>query len=125
MSLADPELEGAMTVVKRNSIRHMVNRIKIEKFARLRKQRIYIYPAVHTRTKSTGPGNLRLRAGDLLQQPDQGATIPFPGLFLYTTGMPAVILTNICTALGQVNGAAGTAVGVVVDPSGEPTYIAK
>ncbi|KAJ5100153.1 hypothetical protein N7532_007154 [Penicillium argentinense] len=116
-SLADPQLEGAMTVVKRNSIRHMVNRIQMEKFARLRNQRIYIYSAIHTRTKSTGPGNIRLRADDLLQQPDQGATIPFPGLFLYSTGMPAVILTNICTALGQVNGAAGTAVGVVVDPS--------
>ncbi|KAJ5082332.1 hypothetical protein N7532_011375 [Penicillium argentinense] len=63
-SLADPQLEGAMTVVKRNSIRHMVNRIQMEKFARLRNQRIYIYPAIHTRTKSTGPGNIRLRADD-------------------------------------------------------------
>lgn len=121
-SLADPQLEGTTTVVKRNSIRHLVNRIQMEKFARSRNQRIYIYPANHTRTKSTGPGNLRLRADDLLQQPDQGATIPFPGLFLYTAGMPAVILTNICTALGQVNGAAGTAVGVVVDQSGEYIY---
>jgi hypothetical protein len=49
---------------------------------------------------------------------DQGAKIPFPGMLLYAPGMPAVILTNICTPLGQVNGAAGDAVGVVVDPAG-------
>lgn len=124
-SLADPQLEDAMTVVKRNSIRHLVNRIQMEKFARFRNQMIYIFPANHTRTKSTGPGNLRLRADDLLQQPDQGATIPFPGLFFYTAGMPAAILTNICTALGQVNGAAGTAVGVVADPSGKYICVAN
>lgn len=40
---------------------------------------------------------------------------PFPGLFLYTANMPAVVLTNICTVLGLVNGATGTAVGIVID----------
>jgi hypothetical protein len=49
---------------------------------------------------------------------DQGTSIPFPGLFLYTAGMPAILLTNICTALGQVNGARGIASGIVVDPTG-------
>jgi hypothetical protein len=62
--------------------------------------------------------NLRLHADDLLQQPDQGTKIPFPGLFLYTRNMPAVILTNICTPLGLVNGASGVAIGIVVDPTG-------
>ena len=32
--------------------------------------------------------------------------------------MPAILLSNICTALGQVNGARGIAVGIVVDPTG-------
>jgi hypothetical protein len=40
------------------------------------------------------------------------------GLFLYTLGMPAMILSNICTLLGQVNGATGAATGTVVDPTG-------
>jgi hypothetical protein len=62
--------------------------------------------------------NLRLHADDLFQQPDQGTKIPFPGLFLYTPNMPAVILTNICTPLGLVNRASGAAIGIVVDPSG-------
>jgi hypothetical protein len=77
---------------------------------------------MHTRTKSTGPTNLRLRAEDLLQQQDQGTKIPFPGLFLYAPGMPAVILSNTCTVLGQVNGATGTVVGTVVDPTGESIF---
>jgi len=36
--------------------------------------------------------------------------------------MPAIILTNICTALGQVNGAHGIALGVIVDPTGMSPY---
>jgi hypothetical protein len=32
--------------------------------------------------------------------------------------MPAILLTNTCTALGQVNGARGIASGIVVDPTG-------
>lgn len=63
--------------------------------------------------------NLWLCADDLLQQPDQGTKIPFLGLFLYTANVPAVILTNICTPLGQVNGAAGTTIGIVVDLTGK------
>ncbi|KAH6699886.1 hypothetical protein BKA61DRAFT_621230 [Leptodontidium sp. MPI-SDFR-AT-0119] len=118
-SLLAPELEGATTVVKMNTLRHHINRIQMEHFARSRSQKIYIFPALHRRTKSTGHTNLRLRADDLLQQPDQGTKTPFPGLFLYTPEMPTVILTNVCTALGQVNGGRGIAVGIVVDPTAE------
>ncbi|KAH7021702.1 hypothetical protein B0J12DRAFT_746516 [Macrophomina phaseolina] len=122
-SLVTPQLETATAVVKLNSLRHQVNRIRMEHFARTRRQKIYVFPALHTRTKTTGPTNLRLRADDLLQQPDLGTKIPFPGLFLYTLNMPAVILTNVCTLLGQVNGAAGTAVGVVVNPTGKSVFL--
>jgi hypothetical protein len=120
-SLLAPQLEDATAVVKLNSLRHLLNRVRMEQFAQIRHQKIYIFPALHTRTKSTGPTNLRLRADDLLGLPEQGTKIPFPGLFLYTPAMPAVVLTNICTPLGLVNGAAGTAVGVVVDPTGKST----
>ncbi|KAJ5654961.1 hypothetical protein N7490_001964 [Penicillium lividum] len=118
-SLTDPISEDATVIVKLNAIRHPINRIRIENFARRRSQRIYIFPAIHTRTKSTGPVNLRLQAHDLLLQPDHSAQIPFPGLLLYTRDMPTVMLTNACTPLGQVNGATGTAVGVVLDPAGK------
>jgi hypothetical protein len=118
-SLVAPELDDAPTVVKLNSLRHQINRIRMDHFAKARGQKIYVFPALHARTKSTGPINLRLRVDDLLRQPDQGTGIPFPGMFLYTPNMPAVLLTNICTRLGQVNGAAGSAVGIVVDPAGK------
>lgn len=118
-SLVAPQLHGATTVVKLNSLRHQVNRIRMEHFAKTCCQKVYAFPAQHTRSKSTGPTNLRLRVDDLLQQPAHGTRIPFPGMFLYTPNMPCVILTNVCTRLGQVNGATGTAIGVVVDPVGE------
>ena len=115
-SLIKPELEYATTVIKLNVLRHNVNRLQMERFARTRSQRIYVFPALHNRVRTTGPS--RLRAEDLLQQTDQGTSIPFPGLFLYTPEMPTILLTNICTTLGQVNGARGIASGIVVDPTG-------
>jgi hypothetical protein len=99
---------------------HHVNRLQIEHFARTRSQRIYVFPALHDRVRTTGPSHLY--AEDLLQQSHQGTRIPFPGLFLYTPQMPAILLTNICTALGQVNGARGIASGIVVDPTGTSLY---
>jgi hypothetical protein len=68
---------------------------------------------------------MRLLAEDVLQQPDQGTKIPFPGLFLYTRDMPAVILTNICSRISQVNGAIGTMVGVILDPPGKSSFFRK
>jgi hypothetical protein len=115
-SLLTPNLENATTVVKLNVLRHHVNRLQMEHFARTRSQRIYVFPATHTRVRTTCPSSLC--AEDLLLQSDQGTKIPFPGLFLYTPQMPAILLTNICTTLGQVNGARGIASGIVVDPTG-------
>src|SRR3954454_17022365 len=92
------ELEDAVVVVKLNSLRHHINRIRMEHFARSRSQRIYIFPAEHSSVTSASSSPLRVE--DLLQQTDQGTKIPFQGLFFYTTGMLAVILANICTILG-------------------------
>jgi len=115
-SLFMPELEGATFVAKLNALRHHLNLIRTEHFARCRSQRIYIFPAQHSRTTSASSSPLYLE--DLLQQRDQGTRIPFQGLFLYTPGMPGVILANICTLLGHVNGTRGIPSGIVVDPSG-------
>lgn len=83
-SLAASEFLGATAVVKLNSLRHQLNRYQRQQFARTRSQQIYIFPALHTRTKSTAPKNLRLHIDDLLAHPDHDSKIPFPGLFLYT-----------------------------------------
>jgi hypothetical protein len=115
-SLVDPRLQEDSTIVVRlNTLRHQVNRVQMEQFARSRGQKIFAHVLIHTRTKSTGPRNLRLYADDLLAVPEQGMKIPFPGLFLYTPSMPVTVLTNICTNLGLVNGATGTAIGIVSD----------
>lgn len=111
-SLFTPELENATAVVKLNVLRRHINRVQMEHFARSRSQRIYIFPAQHSRVASG------LRIEDLLEQDDEGSKVPFQGLFFYTQGMPAAILTNICSLLEQVNGTRGSASGIVVDPTG-------
>src|SRR5438552_13458556 len=101
-----------MIIIKLNSLCHHINHTQMEHFARSRSQNIYIFPALHSRTKSVGPSLLSLE--HLLQQFDKGTAIPFPGLLLYTKNMPAILLTNTCSALGLVNGARGTTVRIVV-----------
>lgn len=41
-SLVRPQLEDVTTVVKLNSLRHQVNRVRIEQFARNRCQNVYL-----------------------------------------------------------------------------------
>jgi len=85
-SLLAPNSENVTTVVKLNLPRHHVNRLQMERFARTQSQRIYVFPATHSRVRTTSPS--RLCAEDLLEQSTQGTKIPFPGLFLYTPQMP-------------------------------------
>ena len=80
-------------------------------------QDIYVFPAAHTRTRKKHRG---LRVDDLLGIQDGEGTAKGPGLFLYTKGMPVTILFNSCTPLGLVNGARGTAAGIVPHPDGKP-----
>lgn len=104
-SLFMPELDDATFVVKLNALRHHINRVKMEHFARSRGQRIYIFVARHSRI----PSSITLE--DLLKRADEGSKAPCPCLFFYTLGMPVVLLANISTPLGQVNGTRGTALG--------------
>jgi PIF1-like helicase len=89
-SLFTPELESATIIVRRNVLRQHINQSQMEHFARRRSQRIYIFPAEHSRVSSSPSSPLFLE--DLLQQTDEGAKVPFQGLFFYTLGMPAVYL---------------------------------
>ena len=109
-----------MTIVKLNSLRHHINRAQMEHFARSRSQNIYIFPALHSRTKSVGPSLLSLE--HLLQQFDKGTAIPFPRLLLYTKNIPAILLTNTCLVLGLVNGIYSTTISIVADPTGSSSY---
>ncbi len=121
-SLTDLVSEGATVIVKLNTLRHLLNRIRIENFAR-GSQKIYLFAAVHSRAKSTGPTNIRLQAHDLLLQFDHSAQILLSALLFYTQDMPTVMPTNACTPPGQVNGATGIIVGAVLDPAGKSDLI--
>ena len=115
-SLSSPEMESATSIVRLNALRQCINRCQLYNFARRRCQWVYVFPAQHGRTVSTTRSPLSVEK--LLHQPDEGTKCPFPGLFLYSAGMPAMVLANICTSMGQVNGARGTVTGIVVDPTG-------
>ena len=40
------------------------------------------------------------------------------GHIMYSLDMPVMVLTDVCTSMGLVNGAIGTAVGIIPDSSG-------
>jgi PIF1-like helicase len=84
-SIRSPHLDDATFtfIVQRNSLRHSINRCRLQHFASTRSQFLYIFPAEHSRTKSTSKFQLRLE--DLLLHPDDGTKCPFPGLFIYDT----------------------------------------
>jgi hypothetical protein len=103
-------------IVQTNKLRHLINRLQIERFARSQGQKIFIFPARHTRwKKAKGTRNVEV---DRLLEVQDGSNVKGPGLLMYTPTMPAAVLSNISTRLGIVNGAQGRAIGVVPDPDG-------
>ena len=115
-SIFDRRFDTATVVVKRNSTRQAINRARLWHFAESRAQRIYLFAAQDSRTVSTS--NSRLTLEDLLSQQDDGTKCPCPGLFMYTPGMPVMILANVCTLMGQVNGTMGIATKAIFDETG-------
>jgi hypothetical protein len=103
-------------IVRTNKLRHAINRHQIERFAWSQKQKIVIFPARHTRRKKAK------RARDLdidkLLEVQDSSEVKGPGLLMYTDNMPIVVLSNISTRLGIVNGAQGRAIGILPDPDG-------
>jgi hypothetical protein len=102
-------------IVRSNRLRHLINRLQIERFARKRRQKIFIFPAHHTRWKKAR-GSRDLEVDQLFEVQD-GSDVKGAGVLMYTQDMPSMILSNICTPLGIVNGAQGKAIGVVPDPN--------
>ena len=103
-------------IVRTNKLRHLINRLQIERFARTRGQNVFIFPAQHSRWKKVnGARDVDI---DRLLEVQDSSSVKGPGLLLFTKDMPAAILSNMSTPLGIVNGAQGTAVEVVPDPEG-------
>jgi Helitron helicase-like domain at N-terminus/PIF1-like helicase len=104
-----------ITIVRSNAFRHRINHLAIIQFARSRNQLVYIFPADHSRLPLLGD----LRLEDIYCKQDEGVSSPSQGLFLYTAGMPCMVLANINSKLGLVNGSRGIATGVVIEPNGK------
>jgi hypothetical protein len=106
----------AVTLCQRNELRARGNRQQIREYANFMGQKIFVFAAKHeTPVTSTGrpsPFNL---ADALLTEDGDG--LKGPGLLMYTLGMPVMLLHNVYTEGGLVNGLRGTAVGVVHDPN--------
>lgn len=112
LTLSDPL--NNIVIVQRNKTRHLINRLQIERFARSVGHDIVIFPAQHSRTKREGGEAILQKDLFSIQDGDCGAT--GPGLLYYCKGMPVALLTNMCTALGMVNGARSTAYGIITWP---------
>jgi hypothetical protein len=97
-------------VTRMNQCRHVINRSQIRQFAEARNQDIYVFPADHKRTRGR---NHDLPIDHILGTQDGEGTAKGPGLFFYTAGMPIMVLYNVCTPLGMVNGAKGIAAGII------------
>jgi hypothetical protein len=106
-----------IAITRQNSRRQNINRKQLFRFAKERGQDIYIFPASHTRAETVSSGMIPL--DKLLESQDGENDAKGPGLFLYTKDMPVMVLQNICTKWGLVNGAKGVATGVVVEPQGK------
>ena len=117
----DADASDSVCIVRKNQLRHMVNRMQIEKFARARHQKIYAFPAHHSRVNTVNASH-QPGLDIVLGIPDEGATSA-PGILLYTPNMPALALHNSCTVLGIVNGMRGRIIDVVPENEGGLLYI--
>jgi hypothetical protein len=102
-------------IVRTNALRHRLNHFSLIQFSRSRGQRIYIFPADHSRL----PPAQNLALEDIFSQQDEGVSIPSQGLLLYTAEMPCMVLANMNSVLGLVNGSRGTAARIIVDADGK------
>ncbi len=115
LTLNDPL--NNIVIVQRNKTRHLINHLQIERFARFVGHHIVIFPAQHSRTRRKGGKAILQKDLFSIQDKNRGATSL--GLLYYCKGMPVALLTNICTALGMINGARSTAYEIITWPDGK------
>jgi hypothetical protein len=68
-------MDSVVSVVKLNSLRHRLNHLAMIQFARRRNQRIYLFPAHHTRL----PSMQQLHVETIFEQQDEGVNVPVAG----------------------------------------------
>jgi hypothetical protein len=113
--LPDFPLYKMVSITKSNDLRHRLCHLAVIQFARYHHQLVFLFPSQHKRL----PPLRNLSLEDIFSQQDDGVKIPFQGLFIYTAGMPCMVLANENSKLGLVNGCRGIATGVVIEPDGK------
>lgn len=102
---------GMTRIVKDNEKRAEINRIELLRFARERKQPVYLFPA-KTHTPVAAPNRAWIHEEILkVNRKDQWKG---DGFFQYSKGMPVILGENIFTEGGFTNGTPGTSEGVTV-----------
>jgi hypothetical protein len=105
------DFNSMISIVRLNSVRHTLNHLSMIAFARRNNQPIYVFPA-------RLPSSEQVRF-DNISEHQHGVNIPFPDIFVYTPGMPATVLANVCSSCGLVNGSLGTVTSVIFEPRGK------
>ena len=109
--LLDSDFADTIIIVQKNKIRHLINRLQAENFARSHNMDLILFLAEHSRNKKDG-GNL-IQHEDLLSVQKDKGNATGPRILYYYKGMPVMVLANQCTLLGIVNGAKITIYDVV------------
>ena len=115
-SILIDHVDKNFVIVQRNASRHIINRLQIKRFAQANGRDVIIFPGHHIRTKKEGGQVVEDR--ELLTIQDGEDKCIEPRLLYYCRGMPACLLSNVCTKLGIVNGARGIVQGFIPHPQG-------
>ncbi len=123
----------ALAIRPLNEERIDYNRLEVERFAKNRGQKVWMFAATYSRPKkgrqptandTREPGvsklylplahNSQVSLGSLLRIGDLGQ-LKGPGVLFFTKGMPFMLLSNIHTTSGLCNGRIGTTEDFVLD----------
>lgn len=108
-------------MVQRNKTRYIINRLQAERFACQTGRDPIIFLAQHSHSRKNGGNPIIYRNDVKIQDGKHGAT--GPGLLYYYKRMPVIVLANVCTLLGIVNGATTIAYRIISHPNGMLTHI--
>ncbi len=108
-------------IIQKNKSRHMINRLQVERFARHTGRDSIIFPAYHAYNRKNGRELIIYHDIIKIQDCEHGAI--GPDLLYYSKEMPYIVLANVCTPLGIMNGAIAIAYGVVPYPDGILTVL--
>lgn len=100
-------------VIRINQLREDVNLTHLKSFAKKSGQKIYLFPARHD-TPNTATIDHALLV-KMMFRVGEASKLKGLGLFAFTQGMPVMLLHNIMTSSGLVNGMTATAERAILD----------